>query len=295
MDGWTRLDAMVKSGFANVLEQVQGERAMRQAVTIEPGGLRASPAPTGHARYPAAVPPRRAIDMLARRRAVRAFLTNPLLQNVPVEAVEQLVDTGYEKTWLHGELLLQYQEDCAEIHIVLAGALEASWISASGARVIAEYIQPNEVINIIPALDGRGSLMDMRAHGTTTVFHIPRAAMLEMFTRVPELMRGFFQLICSRSRAQHREFRFARLADFRTKIAERLLSLADRYGRQVDNGVEIALKLSQDDLASLLGVSRQSINKELRNFADHGWIVIRYGQLTILDRESLAAFRATSE
>jgi CRP/FNR family transcriptional regulator, cyclic AMP receptor protein len=217
------------------------------------------------------------------------------LRNGSADAAALLVDAGYEKTWLHGELVLPYQADCKEIHIVLAGALEASWISASGARVIGEYIQPDTVINIIPALDQKGSLCDMFARGTTRLLHIPRQVMLDLFEQQPALMRGFFELICSRNRTLSDQFRFSRLADFRARVAERLLSLADRYGNPVKGGVEIGLKLSQDDLAALLGVSRQSINKELRAFADRGWIEIRYGQVTILDSAALLMVREANE
>ncbi|WP_433704686.1 Crp/Fnr family transcriptional regulator [Paraburkholderia sacchari] len=238
---------------------------------------------------------RRALDPVTRQRAIAAFLANPCLRNGSAEAAARLVDAGHEKTWLHGELVLPYQADCNEIHIVLAGALEASWINASGARVIGEYIQPGTVVNIIPALDRQGSLCDLYARGTTRLFHIPRAAMLDLFERQPALMRGFFELICSRNRELNERFRFSRLADFSARVAERLLSLADRYGNAVDAGVEIGLKLSQDDLAALLGVSRQSINKELRAFADRGWIEIRYGQITIVDSAALLRVREANE
>ena len=238
---------------------------------------------------------RRTLDPLTRQRVITAFLTNPSLQHWSEGAAATLVDAGYEKTWLHGELVVPYQADCKEILIVLAGALEASWVSASGARVIGEYIQPDSVINIIPALDRKGSLCDMYARGTVRLYHIPREVMLDLFERQPALMRGFFELICSRNRELNDRFRFSRLADFSARVAERLLSLAERYGNAVDAGVEIGLKLSQDDLAALLGVSRQSINKELRAFADRGWIEIRYGQITIVDSAALLMVREACE
>lgn len=238
---------------------------------------------------------RRTLDPLTRQRVISAFLTNPSLQHWSAGAAATLVDAGYEKTWLHGELVVPYQADCKEILIVLAGALEASWVSASGARVIGEYIQPDSVINIIPALDRKGSLCDMYARGTVRLYHIPREVMLDLFEQQPALMRGFFELICSRNRELNNRFRFSRLADFSARVAERLLNLAERYGNPVDAGVEIGLKLSQDDLAALLGVSRQSINKELRAFADRGWIEIRYGQITIVDSAALLMVREACE
>jgi CRP/FNR family transcriptional regulator, cyclic AMP receptor protein len=281
---------------------IPGERIMAALATLaqrfSSPERRATHAPPASSTYAASSHDalfRRALDPVTRQRVINAFLTNPSLLHWSAGAAATLVDAGYEKTWLQGELVVPYQADCKEILIVLAGALEASWVSASGARVIGEYIQPDSVINIIPALDRKGSLCDLYARGTVRLYHIPREAMLDLFEQQPALMRGFFELICSRNRELNKRFRFSRLADFSARVAERLLSLAERYGNPVDSGVEIGLKLSQDDLAALLGVSRQSINKELRAFADRGWIEIRYGQITIVDSAALLMVREACE
>jgi CRP/FNR family transcriptional regulator, cyclic AMP receptor protein len=281
--------------FKFSFDDIQRRNVMRGNLAVSaavPGATRFHDSAVRAAPHPVA---RRRLDELTRRRVVRAFLANPQLSNVPLEVVETLVEAGYEKTWLHGELLLQFAEPCSEILVILGGAIEASWVSPSGARLIGEYIPPNEVINIIPALDGKGSLIDMRAHGTTTVFHVPREVMLNLLEHSPALLRGFFGLICLRAREQYNRTRVSSFADFRSKLARRLLKLAELYGKPVEGGVEIGLKLSQDDLASLIGVSRQSINKELRNFSDHGWIGMRYSQLTIFDHDALNLLCAASE
>jgi hypothetical protein len=70
---------------------------------------------------------------------------------------------------MHGELVLPYQAPCKEIHIVLAGALEAGWVSASGARVIGEYIQPDTVINIRGRASTRSCGRSPTAHGSKSV------------------------------------------------------------------------------------------------------------------------------
>jgi CRP-like cAMP-binding protein len=67
------------------------------------------------------------------------------------------------------------------------------------------------------------------------------------------------------------------------------MELARSHGRVESDGVRINLLLAQDDLASLVGVTRESINKCLRDFQRQGWVRAQYRQITILDPEALQA------
>jgi CRP-like cAMP-binding protein len=146
---------------------------------------------------------------------------------------------------------------------------------------------PNEVINFIPVLDRRGSMHDQRAHGSTTLFHIPGQALFDLFAREPVLLRNVLDLICLRSRALHGRMSRTALAGFRARMADQLLALAEWHGRQTERGVELTIRLSQEDLAALLAASRQSVNKELRWLVRNGIVDVRYSRLTVIDMKAL--------
>src|SRR5690606_5557554 len=71
------------------------------------------------------------------------------------------------------------------------------------------------------------------------------------------------------------------------RLARRLLDLQTLYGKPVDDGELIDIHLPQDDLARMLGVSRQGISKDLKAWEAQGWIGLRYGQLVIRDAGAL--------
>ena len=75
----------------------------------------------------------------------------------------------------------------------------------------------------------------------------------------------------------------------RQRVAHSLLSLAGSYGHTTGAGIEIELKVSQDDLAAMLSVSRQRVNLELRLLVSEGIVSTRYSHITILDQPRLAA------
>ncbi len=234
----------------------------------------------------------RSLDPGTRRAIHAAFTANPCLRDWPAHAIDALCDTGRLRTWMPGELIFARDAPCDDIQVVLSGAIEMSWTSASGARAVAVYMWANEVINFIPVIDGGGSMHDQRAHGPTTLFHISRAALFEQFAREPRLMRGVLDLICMRSRALHRRIGKSALSGFRARLADQLLVLAEWHGQATLRGIELTIRLSQEDLASLLVASRQSVNKEVRWLVQQRVIDAQYSRITILDP---AALRAISE
>jgi CRP-like cAMP-binding protein len=66
-----------------------------------------------------------------------------------------------------------------------------------------------------------------------------------------------------------------------------LLMLVDQHGRGSQSGIEIDLKLSQDEFADMLGVTRQSLNRELKNLEKQGLISIAYSRITLVDMPAL--------
>ena len=69
------------------------------------------------------------------------------------------------------------------------------------------------------------------------------------------------------------------------RVAKALLDLADRFGRTADDGVHVHHDLTQEELAQLVGASRETVNKALADFAARGWIRLEPRSVTILDVE----------
>lgn len=232
-----------------------------------------------------------ALDADMRRAIHAAFTANPCLRDWPAESIDALCDAGRLRTWMDGELIIARNTPCNDIQVVLSGSIEISLTSAAGVRAVTVYMWPNEVINFIPVIDGCGSMHDQRAHGRTTLFHIPRDALLAQFAREPAALRCVLALICARSRALYRRIGTTALSGIRARLADQLLVLAEWHGRATPRGIELTIRLSQEDLASLLAASRQSVNKELRRLVQQRLIDVQYSRLTILDLDGLRDIR----
>ena len=76
-------------------------------------------------------------------------------------------------------------------------------------------------------------------------------------------------------------------SDVPGRVAKALLDLSSRFGRQVEDGVLVAHELTQEELAQLVGASRETVNKALADFAGRGWLRLEARAVTILDVERL--------
>ena len=76
-------------------------------------------------------------------------------------------------------------------------------------------------------------------------------------------------------------------SDVPGRVAKALLDLADRFGRTADDGVHVHHDLSQEELAPLVGASRETVNKALADFASRGWLRLEPRSVVIMDVDRL--------
>ena len=185
-------------------------------------------------------------------------------------------------------LLRQAAEPVGHLMLIVIGVLEFSRTTVDGRRLVMRLHGPGEVGDLIPAMDGGGSVFDVRTHVPTTVALLPTGTFRELVDSDIALQRNVCALLCDRGRYNYQLAEQLMAFSLRQRIATSLLGLASVCGRAVAEGVEIQLKISQDDLAAILSASRQRINAELRWFVREGVIATRYSRITILDHYRLA-------
>ncbi|MFZ9092111.1 MAG: helix-turn-helix domain-containing protein, partial [Planctomycetaceae bacterium] len=124
------------------------------------------------------------------------------------------------------------------------------------------------------------------------LFRLERAHFLELLHTSPELCFRIFSLLCSHLRDTTETLEDTALYKLPNRLAKRLSLMAD--GATVEDGHAV-LKVVQSDLARILGVQRESVNRQLREWENSGWISIRRGRLEILERQSLADLAAPGQ
>jgi CRP-like cAMP-binding protein len=103
----------------------------------------------------------------------------------------------------------------------------------------------------------------------------------------PDAALAVLELITTRLRDADRKRAEFGSMDATGRVAARLVELADQHGQPTGSGVRIDLALSQEDLASWVGASREAVSRALRLFRERGWIATRRRGITVLDQDAL--------
>jgi CRP/FNR family cyclic AMP-dependent transcriptional regulator len=104
----------------------------------------------------------------------------------------------------------------------------------------------------------------------------------------PEIAEQLLQVLARRLRRTNNNLADLIFTDVPGRVAEQLLALAQRFGTQEDGALRVTHDLTQEEIAQLVGASRESVNKALAEFAHRGWIRIDVTTVWIGDSERLA-------
>ena len=147
--------------------------------------------------------------------------------------------------------------------------------------------RPGDIFGELAIIDGLPRSATAVALGDTTLFIMSRENFRKHTQNYPQLALNFMSVLSSRVRSSTRQMDTLASLDVPQRLARKLLQLAQDYGQAKADGVHINMRLTQSDLASLVGATRESIKKTLRDFRKHGWLQTKQSHIIILDAEAL--------
>ena len=178
------------------------------------------------------------------------------------------------------------------------GAMRVSSTSISGKQVTLTYIEPGVWVGDIAIFDGDRRTHDAYAHGETTILCVARADFIKILALHTELYEALLRLQSRRLRALFGLIEDLNTLPLRARLAKQLLHLARSYGvMSLDNSedVRISLHLAQEELAQLLGASRQRVNQELKAMERENILRIEPSGLLVRDRSALLRISQAAE
>jgi len=172
---------------------------------------------------------------------------------------------------------------------VAKGAVRVSSVSLSGKQVTLTYVEPGTWFGDISLFDGLPRTHDSNAHGETTLLVVRKADFRELLAQHTELYDALLRLNCRRLRLMFDTVEDLNTRPLSSRLAKQILLLARSYGVAQGDEVRIGLQLAQEDLAQLLGASRQRVNQELKGFEREGAVRIEPTRLVVLSKDKLLA------
>jgi len=172
---------------------------------------------------------------------------------------------------------------------VAKGAVRISSVSLSGKQITLTYVEPGTWFGDISLFDGLPRTHDASTHGETTLLVVRKPDFKELLKQHTELYEALLRLNCRRLRLMFDTVEDLNTRPLAARLAKQILLLARSYGVQQGDEIRIGLQLAQEDMAQMLGASRQRVNQELKGFERDGAVRVEPTRLVVLSKEKLMA------
>lgn len=196
----------------------------------------------------------------------------------------------------HQNEMIYFPTDPGQSVLVLArGGVKIKTLSPDGQEIILAFIGPGELFGELAIVDTRPRNEYAETVEETVVLAIPREDMLWLMERRPELSLHVTRLFGLRRRRIENRLRNILFCSIRERIVALLLELLETHGRPEGNAWKIGVPLSHQDLANLIGATRETVTLTLGQLQDEKFIRIQRRRLTVLDRRRLVAEACKAE
>lgn len=219
--------------------------------------------------------------------ASRILGSDPWLGALPSDTRAALLGAARIRAVDNGTAVYRAGDPGDGLHAVLEGEVRLIGHSEAGRRLVYLILRPGDWFGEMSVLDEKPRLHDAIAFGPSVVVHVDSVRLDAIAAAHPRFDRAIGALTCQHQRAALAFMEQTLTASTEARLAFILTEMAGRHGRRVGTGVEIDLRLSQEDLAALVGVSRQSLAALLGRLRRERVIGTRYARLIVLDLEAL--------
>ncbi|MDD3764516.1 MAG: Crp/Fnr family transcriptional regulator [Nevskiales bacterium] len=218
--------------------------------------------------------------------APRALWSENWSSIVSPELSAALAGLGHRRMLASGEQLYGRGETGTDLIGVVSGLIRIVGITPDGYEGLLGLYRPGSWFGEMSLFDRLPRPGDAVAVGETEVLIVPGQRLLELLDAHPQWYRDFARVLSHKLRMALTHIESTTLP-VSARVGLRLLDLAAAYARPADDGVLIDLSLPQEELARMLGLTRQSVNKELRQFQSRGWLQLQRGRITLTDIPAL--------
>ena len=192
------------------------------------------------------------------------------------------------------EVLVRQGEDSREVHVLLEGRATIVRTTPEGREVLLALRGPGDTLGEIAALDPAPRMATAAALEPATSLLIPGRRFVDFLLQRPVAMLAMLQLLARRNRESDRRLVDTRAEDSLTRLARHLLELGARYGIASDDGIDLDVPLSQQQLAAWVGVTREAVSAGLRQLREQEAVATGRMSITLLDVERLRSVAAGS-
>ena len=216
-----------------------------------------------------------------------------LLQKVPLLAAltpadrESLAAAVTRRRYRRAETIFQKDEPGHSVYIVERGSVRIYVPSPQGNDLVLAVLGAGDFFGDLSLLDGRPRSASAAATSDTTLLALERTDFIALITSRPEAAMAVLEAVSRRLRETDEMAADLAFLDVPGRLAKKLLDLAASNGVQKSSGVLIDLAVTQEELANMIGVTRESVNRNLSDFKKMGLVTNQGRKIIVKDAARL--------
>ena len=211
----------------------------------------------------------------------------PLFEGMSPEEQDELRAMMTQTTLRRGETLFNEGDAGDRLYILLAGKVKLGHASADGRENLLAVLGPGEVVGELTLFDPGPRSTTATAVAPTELLTLEHSQLMGFIESHPTLAKDMLRALAQRLRRTNTALADLVFSDVPGRVAKALLDLADRFGSTTEDGGHVPHDLTQEELAQLVGASRETVNKSLAEFVSRGWIRLEGRAVTLLDVDRL--------
>lgn len=227
--------------------------------------------------------PPRVLDKLAPLR------NHPLFREFPPAVIEHFGTYMTRRSVRRAATIFAKGDPGTGLMAVLWGSVKISVPTPDGREAVLNIINPGEIFGEMALLDGRPRSADAVAMDDCELMVIDRRDFIPFLREQPDIALKFIEILCARIRHTSEQVEDVMYLSFPGRLAKTLLQLT---GGPETPAAHRNVRITQRELSSIIGMSRESTNKQLRAWEDRKWVKLQRGGIAVLDPKALAKLAA---
>jgi CRP/FNR family transcriptional regulator/CRP/FNR family cyclic AMP-dependent transcriptional regulator len=219
---------------------------------------------------------------------IQSLAEIPLFAGLSQQELGVISERVRQRRYKDGDTIFHRDDPGVALYVIISGRVKIHNQTPDGGDLMIAVLAPGDFFGELAVIDGDERSADATTLEPTELLMLTREEMHDIIQRHPKLGLNLLVSLAGRLRRTTDSLRAFSTLDVNGRVAKQLLMLADQHGTPAAEGTKIALRLTQSDLAALVGSSRESVNKVLGYFRKRGWVDCdeRY-QITVRDRHEL--------
>jgi CRP-like cAMP-binding protein len=229
----------------------------------------------------------------AETRARREILAKvPVFSGLSESTLEELAQVAHLRRLKPREELCHKGDEGSQVYVIVSGRLRVNTTSAEGSDVQFNLMNPGEVCGELALFAGGERTATMSAFDECEVLGLDRRDFIPFLRRNPDAAIHLLEALAGRLVRLSELVEDTLFLALPQRLAKKLVALGDQYGERDGDTVRIEMKLSQQELGTMVGTSRESINKQMRQWEAAGYVKTERGVITLLKPDALEAIAA---